>query len=189
MAKLCAVLAELAKLEAAATVHRIDFERESERCERLMAEVLKTTADRWNGNTLAGSPLAQWQAGPASDSPVAISRVAQGRRGGRLAPLNGSWELSPVSAGPFLRQPPRTTGQPETVRGPGRRLRPSQPIGSSAPIGPAIEKRLVQITARAAPARVRGRVSEAGGSPRTERFCRRRPISQLHRSCLVARAL
>jgi hypothetical protein len=37
--------AELAKLEAAAAVHRADFERERERCERLMAEVLKTTAD------------------------------------------------------------------------------------------------------------------------------------------------
>jgi hypothetical protein len=63
------------------------------------------------------------------------------------------------------------------------RLRPERPIG------PAIEKRLVQIAARAVPARVRGRVSEAGGSPRTERFCRWRPTSQLHRSCLVARAL
>jgi DNA repair exonuclease SbcCD ATPase subunit len=37
--------AELAKLEASAAVHRADFERERERCERLMAEVLKTTAD------------------------------------------------------------------------------------------------------------------------------------------------
>src|SRR5262249_28182297 len=37
--------AELAKLEAAAAVQRADFERERERCERLMAEVLKTTAD------------------------------------------------------------------------------------------------------------------------------------------------
>jgi hypothetical protein len=33
--------AELAKLEAAASVHGADFERE--RCERLMVEVLKTT--------------------------------------------------------------------------------------------------------------------------------------------------
>jgi hypothetical protein len=35
-------LAELAKLEAASTVHWADFEREREQCERLMAEVLKT---------------------------------------------------------------------------------------------------------------------------------------------------
>jgi hypothetical protein len=45
MAKLCTVSTELARLEAAAAVHRADFERERERCERLMAEVLKTTAD------------------------------------------------------------------------------------------------------------------------------------------------
>jgi hypothetical protein len=113
-------------------------------------------------------------------------------------------ELGPVSAGAFLRQFPdvdswprrrvdpassndRVDPRPSAALGGG--YAPSQPIGSSAPIGPAIEKRLVQITARATPARVRGRVSEAGGSPRTERFCRWRPTSQLHRSCLVARAL
>jgi hypothetical protein len=37
--------AELARLEAAAAGHRADFERERERCERLMTEVLKTTAE------------------------------------------------------------------------------------------------------------------------------------------------
>jgi antitoxin component of MazEF toxin-antitoxin module len=37
--------AELAKVEAASAVHRADFERERERCERLMAEMLKATAD------------------------------------------------------------------------------------------------------------------------------------------------
>ena len=36
---------EFAKVEAAATVHRADFERERDRCERLMAEVLKATAE------------------------------------------------------------------------------------------------------------------------------------------------
>jgi hypothetical protein len=36
---------EFAKVEAAAAVHRADFERERERCERLMAEVLKATAE------------------------------------------------------------------------------------------------------------------------------------------------
>jgi hypothetical protein len=35
---------EFAKVEAAAAVHRADFERERERCERLRAEVLKATA-------------------------------------------------------------------------------------------------------------------------------------------------
>jgi hypothetical protein len=38
--------ADFAKVEAAAAMHRADFERERERCERLMAEVLKATAER-----------------------------------------------------------------------------------------------------------------------------------------------
>jgi chromosome segregation ATPase len=37
--------AEFAKVEAAAAVHRADFERERERCERLTSEVLKATAE------------------------------------------------------------------------------------------------------------------------------------------------
>jgi hypothetical protein len=37
--------AEFARVEVAAAVHRADFERERERCERLMAEVLKATAE------------------------------------------------------------------------------------------------------------------------------------------------
>ena len=37
--------AELAKLEGVSAGYRADFERERDRCERLMAEVLKTTAD------------------------------------------------------------------------------------------------------------------------------------------------
>jgi chromosome segregation ATPase len=40
-----ALEAELARLEAAAAVHRADFERERERGDRLMVEVLKATAD------------------------------------------------------------------------------------------------------------------------------------------------
>jgi hypothetical protein len=36
---------DFAKVEAAAATHRADFERERERCERLMAEVLKGTAE------------------------------------------------------------------------------------------------------------------------------------------------
>jgi hypothetical protein len=36
---------EFAKVEAAAAVHRADFERERDRCERLMAEALKTTSE------------------------------------------------------------------------------------------------------------------------------------------------
>ena len=37
--------ADIAKLQTTAAVHRADFERERERCERLMAEVLKATAE------------------------------------------------------------------------------------------------------------------------------------------------
>jgi hypothetical protein len=37
--------ADFAKVEAAAAMHRADFERERERCERLMAEVLKSAAE------------------------------------------------------------------------------------------------------------------------------------------------
>jgi hypothetical protein len=37
--------AEFAKVEAAAVVHRADFERERERCERLISEVLEATAE------------------------------------------------------------------------------------------------------------------------------------------------
>jgi hypothetical protein len=37
--------AAFAKVEAAAALHRADFERERERCERLIAEVLKATAE------------------------------------------------------------------------------------------------------------------------------------------------
>ena len=49
---------EFARVEAAAAVHRADFERERERCDRLMAEMLKSTADlmaaRENAARLAG---------------------------------------------------------------------------------------------------------------------------------------
>ena len=39
------LVTELAKLEGISAGHRADFERERDRCERLMAEVLKATAD------------------------------------------------------------------------------------------------------------------------------------------------
>jgi uncharacterized small protein (DUF1192 family) len=46
--------AELAQLEGVSAGHRADFERERDRCERLMAEVLKTTADLDGGPALFG---------------------------------------------------------------------------------------------------------------------------------------
>jgi hypothetical protein len=45
MARIETLESELAKVEAAAAVHRADFELERQRCERLMAEVLKATAE------------------------------------------------------------------------------------------------------------------------------------------------
>jgi hypothetical protein len=47
--------AELAKLEATAAVRRADFERE--RCERVMAEVLKTTAELMAGDAAISEPV------------------------------------------------------------------------------------------------------------------------------------
>jgi hypothetical protein len=44
-ARVEALQAELAKLEASAAGHRADFERERERADRLMAELLGATAD------------------------------------------------------------------------------------------------------------------------------------------------
>jgi hypothetical protein len=59
--------AEFTKVEAAAAVHRADFERERERCERLMVEVLKATAElmaaREATARIAGE-LAAYQARP-----------------------------------------------------------------------------------------------------------------------------
>jgi hypothetical protein len=47
--------ADFAKVEAAAAMHRADFERERERCERLMAEVLKATAEMMAAREAADS--------------------------------------------------------------------------------------------------------------------------------------
>jgi chorismate mutase len=59
--------ADFAKVEAAAAMHRADFERERERCERLMAEVLKGTAELIAAREAAAriaSELAALQARP-----------------------------------------------------------------------------------------------------------------------------
>jgi chromosome segregation ATPase len=53
---------ELSKLEAAAAVHRADFERERERCERLMAEVLKTTVDLMEAREAAARLAGEFEA-------------------------------------------------------------------------------------------------------------------------------
>jgi hypothetical protein len=58
---------DFARVEAAAATHRADFERERERCERLMAEVLKATADQMAAREAAAriaGELAALQARP-----------------------------------------------------------------------------------------------------------------------------
>ncbi len=66
-ARITTLESEFARVEAAAAVHRADFERERERCERLMAEVLKSTAElmaaREATARMAGE-LAAYQARP-----------------------------------------------------------------------------------------------------------------------------
>jgi hypothetical protein len=66
-ARITTLEAEFAKVEAAAAAHRADFERERERSERLMAEVLKSTAElmaaREATARIAGE-LAAYQARP-----------------------------------------------------------------------------------------------------------------------------
>jgi chromosome segregation ATPase len=49
---------EIARLEATATGHRADFERERDRADRLVAEVLKATAD-----TMAAKEATAWLEG------------------------------------------------------------------------------------------------------------------------------
>jgi hypothetical protein len=59
--------ADFAEVEAAAAMHRADFERERERCERLMAEVLKGTAELMTAREAAAriaGELAALQARP-----------------------------------------------------------------------------------------------------------------------------
>jgi hypothetical protein len=65
-AEVVALRAEIARLEAMAACHRADFERERERADRLMVEVLQATAEtmaakeakaRLEGSLRVGSPI------------------------------------------------------------------------------------------------------------------------------------
>src|SRR6202040_159675 len=88
-----ALEAELAKVEASAAGHRADFERERERAERLMTELLRATADtmaaketaaRFEGELAALRSRPWWR------------RLAGGRRGGVTI---ASRSLAPRHAG------------------------------------------------------------------------------------------
>jgi hypothetical protein len=83
--------ADIAKLEATAAVHRADFERERERCERLMAEVLKTTAELMAARE-AVARIAGELAGTAVVAPLGHKLLAgiDWRRSGCAARLCGS---------------------------------------------------------------------------------------------------
>ena len=54
--------AEFTKVEAAAAVHRADFERERDRCDRLMAEMLKMTADMMAAREAAARLAGEFEA-------------------------------------------------------------------------------------------------------------------------------
>jgi hypothetical protein len=70
--RIVALQAEIARLEATAAGHRADFERERERADRLMAEVLRATAEATAAKEMIarpeGSLRAGGQAGGAIDS-------------------------------------------------------------------------------------------------------------------------
>src|SRR5262245_8890565 len=58
--KIAALRAEIARLEATAAGHRADFERERERADRLMVELLRTTAEA----TAAKEAMARLESSP-----------------------------------------------------------------------------------------------------------------------------
>ena len=75
--------AEIARLEATAAGHRADYERERERADRLMVELLQATAETMAAKEAAarleGSLMAAGRSGPID------SHEQAGRRLGHLA--------------------------------------------------------------------------------------------------------
>ncbi len=82
-ARIAALQAEIARLEATATGHRADYERERERADRLMVELLQATAETMAAKEAAarleGSLMAAGRSGPIDNHEQA------GRRLGHLA--------------------------------------------------------------------------------------------------------
>ncbi len=78
-AKIETLHAEIARVEAAAASHRADFERERERADRLMAELLKATADTMAAKEatarLEGELAALRVVSPNAGEGPAISRI------------------------------------------------------------------------------------------------------------------
>jgi hypothetical protein len=75
--------AEIARLEATAAGHRADFERERERADRLIAEVLRATAEA----TAAKEMTAQLEATLRAGAQAGGSIDSQGQAGSRLGHL------------------------------------------------------------------------------------------------------
>lgn len=78
-AKIETLQAEIARLETAAASHRADFERERERADRLMAELLKATADTMAAKEatarLEGELAALRDVSPSAVQGPAVSRI------------------------------------------------------------------------------------------------------------------
>ena len=77
-AKIVALQAEIARLEATAAGHRADFERERERADRLMVELLQATAETMAAKEAAarleGILRADSRPGGSSDSHGLVAR-------------------------------------------------------------------------------------------------------------------
>jgi hypothetical protein len=75
-AKIETLQAEIARLEAGAVSQRADFERERDRADRLMAELLKAMAGTVAAKERLEGELAALRAvGPVAGQPQAVSRV------------------------------------------------------------------------------------------------------------------
>jgi uncharacterized membrane protein YccC len=105
-ARITAMQAEIARLEAAAARHRDDFERERERADRLMVELLQANAeikaagesaarlegllrtrDRAEGSIDGHGPAARRSASLAADLVAADRRAVSGHSTSRLSTL------------------------------------------------------------------------------------------------------
>ncbi|MET0676272.1 MAG: hypothetical protein ABW175_10775 [Bradyrhizobium sp.] len=71
-AKVAALAAQIAQLEISVAVHRADFERERERAERLMSELLHVTAETMAAKEAAA---AAWETAARLEGEVAVLRA------------------------------------------------------------------------------------------------------------------
>jgi hypothetical protein len=86
-----ALEAELARVEAAAAGHRADFERERDRADKLLSELLRATLDLMTAK----------EAGARADGELAVVRVQA--EGERAAAVRAETELAALRARPWWR--------------------------------------------------------------------------------------